>query len=493
MLFKYRKIIILLIVLCFSQICSITNADPTFTSDITKTEQINITTNTQFKKDFSEAISKFENLNIKISYGNFKDLINTNQNNDFLLILLADKTAELGFYDLSNLAFSKISDFDISEVNSDNIHKFYFPKVALTKEDTITLAEYYSNISYNDQAKETVEDLAKNSQLLEKYDYANYIMALGYYNLNNIPTAQKYINIATKQNSQNISYKILKSKILVKSIKPQQAQKELKLVNNTPIKITLLTNKIISLNNYIKYQSVKKASEKDYYLGSYYYSEGDYPKAIRTLLGCINKNKKFNAKVYAILSRCYYDSGDYDKGVEYAQKSYKITHSNTEALITLGDFESKNGRFKQALKYYKSAKKHANDKVNANIKIAITYSKLSNQKKADEIYENILNKTDDSYMAYYQIGLNNDENGLEYLKKSISINPKFEDAWIDLARIMIDRGNLDLANKYLTNANYIDDNNFRYYYYQSLLKKKQNEINNKNILEIGYNISESSH
>src|SRR5574344_727251 len=142
MLFKYRKIIILLIVLCFSQICSISNADPTFTSDVTKTEQINVSENTTFKKNFNDAISKFENLNIKISYVDFKELINTNQNNDFLLILLADKTAELGFYDLSNLAFSKISDFDISEINSDNIHKFYFPKVSLTKEDTITLAEY---------------------------------------------------------------------------------------------------------------------------------------------------------------------------------------------------------------------------------------------------------------------------------------------------------------------------------------------------------------
>ena len=54
----------------------------------------------------------------------------------------------------------------------------------------------------------------------------------------------------------------------------------------------------------------------------------------------------------------------------------------------------------------------------------------------------------------------------------------YQDAWIDLARIMLEKGDLTLAKKYLTIANYIDDKNYKYYYYQNLLKKKESELNN---------------
>ena len=69
------------------------------------------------------------------------------------------------------------------------------------------------------------------------------------------------------------------------------------------------------------------------------------------------------------------------------------------------------------------------------------------------------------------------ESELTYLKKSVAINPNFKDGWIDLSRVMIEKGNLTLAKKYLENAYYIDDNDFRYYYYQSLLIKKSEEMN----------------
>ena len=66
---------------------------------------------------------------------------------------------------------------------------------------------------------------------------------------------------------------------------------------------------------------------------------------------------------------------------------------------------------------------------------------------------------------------------LNYLKKSVAINPNFRDGWIDLSRVMIEKGNFALAKKYLENAYYIDGSDFRYYYYQSLLIKKTEEMN----------------
>ena len=60
----------------------------------------------------------------------------------------------------------------------------------------------------------------------------------------------------------------------------------------------------------------------------------------------------------------------------------------------------------------------------------------------------------------------------------------YKDKQIDLARIMIENGNIDKAKNYLAIANYIDDKNYRYYYYQNLLKTKETSINNsqKNII-----------
>ena len=52
-------------------------------------------------------------------------------------------------------------------------------------------------------------------------------------------------------------------------------------------------------------------------------------------------------------------------------------------------------------------------------------------------------------MAYYQMALLEPDREFEYLKKAISINPDFVDAWIDLARVAIKKDNLDNAITYL--------------------------------------------
>ena len=53
----------------------------------------------------------------------------------------------------------------------------------------------------------------------------------------------------------------------------------------------------------------------------------------------------------------------------------------------------------------------------------------------------------------------------------------------------IDKGNYDVAQKYLANAFYIDENDFRYYYYQGLVNKNlgdysQAEYNFKKCLKL---------
>ena len=79
----------------------------------------------------------------------------------------------------------------------------------------------------------------------------------------------------------------------------------------------------------------------------------------------------------------------------------------------------------------------------------------------------------DAYIAYYKIALKDKTREETYLKKAIAVNMYFKDAWIDLARVEIQRQNFIEAKKYLGVANYIDENDFRYYYYQGLIAKNQ--------------------
>ena len=451
--------------------------DPILQTDIIKIEPIKQSPNTVFKKNFKSAVDKFENLNIKISYDDFNKLISKNHKNDFYLLVLADKTAELGFFDLSKQASSKIEDFDISNNVIENTKKFYFPKKSITKSDILILAELYSNIVYNDQAKESITELGQYPRLLNDYDYANYLMALGYYKLNDIENAKQYIKIATEENPENINYKILKSQIFTGDKKGKISKKLIKEINEQGITTQRLSDKLESSNEYVSYLLAKKPFDKDYYLGRYYYAEGNYVKASRIFMTALGKNKKNNARLYSMLARCSYAQGDYKKAEDYCDKACKIDANIPDCMMTMGDIASKNGNYKNALKYYKSAESDSQLKQEALEKMASVYTKMSNPKRANDIYRKLIKDYNNSYIAYYKIGLVTPDKELDYLKKAVSLNPSYQDGWIDLARVMLDKGNISLAKSYLAVANYLDDSSFRYYYYQSLLNKKEAEMN----------------
>ena len=471
---KYNSIILL--ILCFF-IGNNVFSEQILTTDVVKTEQIEHSFNKNFKQNFSDAISKYENLNIKVSYDDFYKLIEQTKKGDYYLLLLANKTAEFGFFDLSNLAFSKITDVDISNSMLEDTKKFCYPAKSMSQSDIIILAELYSNIVYNDRAKETINELQHYPRLLNDNDYANYIMALGYYNLKENRTATDYIKKAIKLNGNNINYQILEAQILADVKKGKLSKKILKDINSQKIESLLLASKIDSANQYVMYLLAKNNFEKDYYLGKYYFSKNDYVKSARIFQSALTKNKTNNAILYGMLSRCYFAQGDYNKAKETAQKSIKLA-KNANSFITLGDIESINGNYKTAIKYYKNAQSNNELRQESLEKIALSYTKLANKKHAVDIYNSIKKEFGCSYLAYYNT--TTPENEIVGIKKALSINMNFIDGWIDMARIMLDKGNLELAHNYLLAANYLDDNNFRYYYYQSLLKKKELELYKNN-------------
>lgn len=418
------------------------------------------------------AFDRFIQSNVKSAYNDFKVLIETMENNDYAYMKFAENMADIGFFNLSERASSKIEDKSISDFLIGDIKLYYFPSKKLSQDDEIYLGEVFSNIMYNDQSKEATAELVKNIDLMAESDYANYLAALGYLKSNEFIDADKYINIALKKNPHNINYKKLKAEILSQGKKPQNALKIVEGIKSQKMYSTDFVQKVNSLEQYVLYKSKKNYSEKMYHLGYYYYYENEPAKAIRTLQGAFSNKKKLNGDIYAILSRVYFDTQDFEKAQDNAIKSSKISNNST-ALLVLGDLNYRNKDYKMAMHYYKLAENCDKNSSIPSIRIAQTYEKMDKNKKALDIYTKMLKIYNDCYIAYYKIALSDKSKETPYLKKAISINIDFKDAWLELGRVSMEQEKYSEAKKYLRIANYIDENDYRYYYYQGLLAKKQ--------------------
>ena len=430
-------------------------------------------THNSVHNQYALAFDRFMHSNVKSAYNDFKILIETMDNNDYAYMKFAENMADIGFFDLSDTAISKIEDKEISAFIVDDIKLYYFPSKKLKPDDEIYLGEVFSNIVYNDQSKEATEELVKNTDLLLTSDYANYVAALGYLKSNNLIEAEKYINTAIKINSQNLNYKKLKAEILSQGKKPKNALKIVAYIKSQKLYSTNFTRKVNSLEQYVLYKSKKNYSEKMYHLGYYYYYEKELAKSIRTLQSAFSTKKKLNGEIYSLLSRVYFDSQDFEKAQDSAQKAVKINGNNPQALLVLGDLNYRNNDYKTALKYYKNAEANEKNSPFPLIRIAQVYEKTDKIKKANDIYVKLLKTYNDCYIAYYKVGLSDKSKEYTYMKKALSINMNFKDAWLNLGKLSIEQQNYSAAKMYLKNANYIDENDYRYYYYQGLLAKKQ--------------------
>ena len=90
------------------------------------------------KKDaFALAQNKFALTNIKAAHDEFEAIINETNNKDFVLLEMATKLAEYGFFDLSDRIFSKLDDYEITQNYIREIKQFYYPAKRLQTNDLL--------------------------------------------------------------------------------------------------------------------------------------------------------------------------------------------------------------------------------------------------------------------------------------------------------------------------------------------------------------------
>ena len=429
-------------------------------------------TRNSVKNQYKIAMDKFMQSNVRSSYQDFKILIENVMPSDYVYMKLTQEMASIGFFSLAELSMSKIQDDEISGLLEEDVKNYYFPNSKLTHKDQMYLAEIYSNIMYNDQSREATGELLKQTSLLTESDYANYLAAFGSMKNGDIKQAEKSIDTAIDKNPQNINYKRLKAEIHSQTNKPKDGVKYLNDLSSSDINTVIFDKELHSSQQYILYKAAKNDYLKKYHLAYYYYDENELNKSLRVLQTAISGKKSINKDVFALSAKVYYDMKEYEKAQDCALKAIDIEPGNPEALIVLGNIELRNKNLKNAETYFKKAS--SKDKTyTANIKLAQIYQTQNNIKKAKEIYSKILKVSSKAYEAYYEMALLENDRKEAYLKKTVAINPDYENGWLELTKMEIDREVYDKALDYLSVAKYIDENNYKYYYYNGLILKNK--------------------
>ncbi|MDE6138243.1 MAG: tetratricopeptide repeat protein, partial [Candidatus Gastranaerophilales bacterium] len=312
-------------------------------------------TRNAIKNQYTIAMDKFMQSNVRSSYQDFKILIDNVVPNDYIYMRLTKEMAAIGFFSLAELSMSKIQDNKISTLLEEDVKNYYFPNYSLTHKDQMYLAEIFSNIMYNNQSREATGELLKQSSLLSDSDYANYLAAFGSMKNGDIKQAEKSIDYAISKNPKNLNYKRLKAEIYSQSSKPQDGVKYLNVLNNSDINTVIFDKELHSSGEYILYKAAKNDYWKKYHLAYYYYDENELNKALRVLQTSISGKKNINKEVYALTAKVYFDLKEFEKAQDYALKALDIDSSHPEALIVMGNIALRNEDFKAAESYYKKA------------------------------------------------------------------------------------------------------------------------------------------
>ena len=106
---------------------------------------------------------------------------------------------------------------------------------------------------------------------------------------------------------------------------------------------------LVYLNNALEVSD--KSANGKYYKGRIYYILGQTSDAKTNLQAAVDKDV-VEAKLY--LAKLYQDEGDYESAQALLEEYANSDEVTSEALATLGDIEMANGKYENALEYYKA-------------------------------------------------------------------------------------------------------------------------------------------
>ena len=431
------------------------------------------------KAKYASAENRYLQGNIKAAHDDYSDIIKKAAHDDYVLLAYGIKMAEYGFFDLTEDLIKKLDDNIYTENYIKDIKKYYYPSGMVNIKDNLYLSDAYASIVYNNLAIETTSELLNSTQVAES-DYKNYLIALGYYKSNNLSQALKYINNAILENNNNINYKILKTKILADSKKDKQALKTLEEIKKTEFLTVDFQRKVQAIEEYVLYKIAKNETLKDYHLSYYYHLQNKSSLASKVLQSAILRSKEYAPMIFGLLARIYYENDEPLKAQEFAQRAYKEDKKNYLATLTIADLRFDERNFEDSLFFYKQAKKSDKKATAPIIGIAKSYLALDKEKNSKKIYEKLLKQDSLNKDILFDSLKIFPQRSDDYLPKIASVDLTNNEIWLGLANRAIKEKNYKMAETYLNNSYYIDENNFKYYYYLSLVLKAKGNTEGAN-------------
>ncbi len=444
---------------------------------MTSTQTIEETTSNKnnFAKYFLSGDDKFAQSNITAAYNDYNKAVAASNDNDFQALLVAYKLANIGFFTLSQLAINQIDDIELYKSQTDSIKQIFYPEITLSYDEEILLAEMYADIYYNNLSKETTRELARHSNLLKKSDYANFIMAQAHYEAGEFHKALNSINKALNIKKNSPFYLQYKAKVLCETKDYSQSLKILDKIKENGYSIKKFTNNIEVQKNFTLSYSTNDIAKSKYYLAKYFFSIGEYNRALKEVTTSISAKKK-NYEAYALSGLIQTKLGDYSRAKEALNKAITYNKKYAPAYETLGYIEKLTGTYENALSYYNQALKYDKHNLNLSLEIAKLLNLVGNETRAKEICADLILKYPTSSELFYTLSEIYPQNQYEYLRQSLSLNAFNNDAWIDFAELSLYQNGIEQAEKYLKAVKVTDKENYKYYYVEGLINKQLDDI-----------------
>src|SRR5574344_528581 len=338
-------------------------------------------TKNSVKNQYNIAMDKFMQSNVRSSYQDFKILIDNVVPSDYVYMRLTREMAAIGFFNLAELAQSKIKDDEISSLTEEDVKNYYFPSYKLTHQDQIYLAEIYSQsdspkdgIKYlnvlDDSDINTVifdKELHSSQQYIlyktAKNDYwKKYHLAYYYYDENELNKAMRVLQTSISgKKAINKEVYALTAKVYLEMKEYEKAQdyalKSVDIDESNSTALTVLGDVAFNNKDYKLAETYyKKASGKDTTYNAEIKLAETYQK-----LNNEKKAKEIYAKILKVSSKAYesyYQMALIDKSREttYLKKSIAINPNFKDGWIDLARVEISKDNYENAMSFLGVAK-----------------------------------------------------------------------------------------------------------------------------------------
>ncbi len=464
---------------------NLANIVDSFLTNENNQEEIDVDEKSAIRKEFISITSKFNQGNAKVAYDEYNLLIDK-ITNDTSLLTLSKVLYEIGFFSLGDKAIEKIVYKNQFYDNIIDLEDSYKPKTKLEVEQEIAFAKIYADIYFNNSSAEAASELLKKKNKYLKHDFYNYMLSQAYLGTKQYNQALHLINKAISLNTTNINYQILKTDILIKSKKYKEAYKQIeKIEKTTKNKLLLvLAPKIKIQKEEILSLIANDSKEKKYHIASKTFLEGNFEKNKKDCQNILNFDKD-NDKIMSLYAKSELALGNIQRANTFFVNSYKIEKNNIDTIIGLGDIRFLHGDYKNSVKMYKKAYGKNKGNYEVLIKLATAQREYARNPKELRKLELSLDKMPkNEYLAYYNSAISIAQKNAvlkeEFLKRTLNINPMYENALGELIELHLRNKNYKLAKNLIYNASFTLEKNYYYYYlcglYNQAIGKRQEAV-----------------